>query len=107
MATAAFRARSHPKHIDFARKTCNPAQIDIIIERADQIVNVCEVKYSLEEYDLDKEEYNKLVHRRNAFIKETGIRHTPWMTLITTEGLAKGKYSEMIQSQVLLKDLFT
>lgn len=88
-------------------KTSTPsAQIDIIIERADKIVNVCEVKYSQTEYVLDKEEYDKMIRCRNAFIQETGLRHTPWLTMITTEGVARGKYSEMIQSQLCLDDLF-
>ena len=88
-------------------KTSTPAaQIDIVIERADKIVNICEVKYSHDEYNLDKEEYNKLCKRKNTFIQETSLRHTPWLTMITTEGVAQGKYSEMIQSQVKLDDLF-
>ena len=88
-------------------KTSKPAvQIDIIIERADKIVNVCEVKYSKDRYELDKEEYEKINRRRSTFIKETGLRHASWLTMITTEGLAKGMYSEMIQSQVTLDDLF-
>jgi hypothetical protein len=88
-------------------KTSKPAaQIDLIIERADKIVNVCEVKYSQDEYELDKEEYEKINYRRNTFIKETGLRHASWLTMITTEGLAKGMYSGMIQSVVRLDDLF-
>lgn len=88
-------------------KTSKPAvQIDIIIERADNIVNVCEVKHSQGEYELSKEEYEKINRRRNTFINETGLRHASWLTMITTEGLAKGMYSEMIQSQVILDDLF-
>ena len=88
-------------------KTSVPsAQIDIIIERADKIVNVCEVKYCEGSYLLDKNEYEKINLRRNTFIKETGLRHASWLTLITTEGLAKGMYTDMIQSQVKLDDLF-
>ena len=88
-------------------KTSTPAvQIDIIIERADNIVNVCEVKYAAEEYELDKDEFERINKRMNTFIKETGLRHTPWSTMITTYGLAKGKYSAMIQSQVTLDALF-
>lgn len=88
-------------------KTAKPAvQIDLIIERADKIVNVCEVKYSQDEYELDKEEYEKINRRRNTFIKETGLHHASWLTMITTEGLAKGMYSGMIQSVVTLNDLF-
>ena len=88
-------------------KTSKPAaQIDIIIERADRIVNVCEVKYSQDKYELDKEEYEKINRRRMAFINETGLRYASWLTMITTEGLSKGMYSDMIQSQVTLDDLF-
>lgn len=88
-------------------KTTTPsAQIDIIIERADKIVNICEVKYSQDEYSLNKEEYDKICKRKNVFIQETGLRHTPWLTMITTEGIARGKYTEMIQSQVRLDELF-
>lgn len=88
-------------------KTAKPAvQIDLIIERADKIVNVCEVKYSQDEYELDKDEYEKINRRRNTFIKETGLRHASWLTMITTKGLAKGMYSGMIQSVVTLDDLF-
>ena len=89
-----------------SKNTTPAAQIDIIIERADRIVNICEVKYSLDEYLLDKEEYEKLSRRKSAFMRETGLRHTPWLTMITTEGLARGKYTEAIQSQVTLDDLF-
>ena len=88
-------------------KTSTPAtQIDIIIERADRIVNVCEVKYSQEEYELTKEEYDKISKRKTTFIKETGLRHTPWTTMITTQGIATGKYTDLIQNQVTLDDLF-
>ena len=88
-------------------KIAKPAvQIDIIIERADRIVNVCEVKYSHGEYELKKDEYDKICKRSNAFIQETGLRHAPWITMITTAGVAQGKYTGMIQSQVKLDDLF-
>ena len=82
------------------------AQIDIIIERADRIINICEVKYSQTKYVLNKEEYDKICKRKNTFIQETGLQHSPWLTLITTEGIDHGKYSEMIQSYVRLDNLF-
>ena len=88
-------------------KSSTPAaQIDIVIERADRIVNICEVKYSQSPYELAKEEFDKIQNRKNTFVKETGLKHTPWITLITTEGIAPGKYSQMVQSVVVLDDLF-
>ena len=105
----------HSLHLDtistlsysWRSKTSTPAaQIDIIIERADKIINICEVKYCQGEYNLDKDEYERIKKRKNAFIQETGLRHVPWLTMITTEGVARGIYSEMIQTQVTLDDLF-
>ena len=105
----------HSLHLDtistlsysWRSKSSTPAEpIDIIIERADKIINICEVKYCQGEYNLDKDEYERINKRKNAFIQETGLRHVPWLTMITTEGVARGKYSEMIQTQVTLDDLF-
>lgn len=89
-----------------SRESVPSVQIDIIIERADGIVNVCEVKYSQGEYVLDKEEYDRIIRRKDTFIRETGLRHAPWTTLITTEGIARGKYADMIQSSITLDSLF-
>lgn len=82
------------------------AQIDIIIERADNMINLCEVKYSEHEYLLDKEEFLKIRNRVEAFRKETGTRSTILPTLITTFGLKKGMYENQIVAKVTMDDLF-
>ena len=81
-------------------------QIDIVIERADHIVNICEVKFCQQEFILDKEEYENIKHRKSTFMEETKLKHTPWTTIITTYGLARSKYTGMVQSQVIFDDLF-
>ncbi len=82
------------------------AQIDIIIDRADNVVNLCEVKYCEHEYQMDKEEYFKLTHRIEAFESETRTRSTILPTLITTFGLSRGTYSDQIPVSLTLDDLF-
>ena len=92
---------------DWRSKTSTPKnQIDLVIERADKIVNLCEIKYSQTPYFIDKNEYQKLLNWREAFSKETGLRHTPWITLIASEGLAQGMYSDIAQGFVTKDDLF-
>ena len=84
-------------------KTSKPvALIDLIIERTDKIVNEIQPR----EIRVGQGRIRKINYRRNTFIKETGLRHTSWLTMFTTEGLAKGMYSGMIQSVVRLDDLF-
>lgn len=53
---------------DWRSKTSTPgAQIDLVIERDDKIVNLCEIKYSQTPYFIDKDEYQKLLNWREAF----------------------------------------
>jgi predicted AAA+ superfamily ATPase len=82
------------------------AQIDLVIERADKIVNLCEIKYSQTPYSIDKDEYQKLLNRREAFSKETRLRHSPWITMIVSEGLSQGMYSDIAQGVVTKDELF-
>lgn len=82
------------------------AQIDIIIDRADKMINVCEVKYCQGPYSLDKAEYEKLLNRMQTFAHETETKNGLYLTMITTEGLAEGKYANNIVSQIVLDDIF-
>ncbi len=85
----------------------NPAaQIDLIIDRADGIQNICEVKYSQTAYSLTKNEYDKILNRCDGFVKETQSRKGVHITMITTFGLKENAYSSIAQNSVVLDDLF-
>lgn len=88
------------------RKDGNGAQIDIIIDRADSAINLCEVKYSKSEYVLDKEEYMKMANRLELFRMETGTKHALIPTLITTFGVKSGLYKDHVNVILTLDDLF-
>ena len=88
-------------------KTTTPAaQIDLIIDRADDMINLCEIKYSKEEYRITQEESLKMQHRMAAFQRETETRSGILLTLITTYGVAKGMYDDTAPIQLNLQDLF-
>jgi len=82
------------------------AQIDLVIDRDDQIINLCEIKYSNNEYVITKEYDLTLRRRRGLFIEETKTRKTVHDTLITTYGVKHNEYRDNIQSEVVLDDLF-
>ena len=82
------------------------AQVDLVIDRADGIIDLCEVKYSGGEYSISKEEYLKLSNRRETFRKETSTRKGVFLALITTYGLARNGYSDIANSVITLADLF-
>lgn len=82
------------------------AQMDMIIERADRVVNLCEIKCCNDEFEIDKSYDLTLRHRINML--QSGLQKTQnvHMTFITTFGVKKNKYSSIVQKEVTLDDLF-
>ena len=89
-----------------SRQSTPAAQIDLIIERADQIINVCEVKYSKALYAITASEEEKLRNRMADFEQETGVHQALHLTFITTYGLKQNAYASEVQSEVTLYALF-
>ncbi len=84
----------------------NRAQIDLLIDRSDNMINVCEMKYSLDEYVITKETDQKLQRRIRIFKKVSKTRKTIVPMYVTANGLAGNSYSRRIFSQVIGDDLF-
>ena len=82
------------------------AQIDMILERADGIINIFEVKYSDADFSLDSSEKMKLRNRIETFRSENGVKEALWPTLITTYGLHDGIYSSEFVGVLTMDDLF-
>ena len=82
------------------------AQIDLLIERRDNVINICEMKFSINEFVIDKKYDMTLRDKVESFIRTTGCKKTIQTTMITTYGVKEGKYSGTIRSQVTLDDLF-
>lgn len=85
----------------------NPgAQIDMIIDRKDDAINICEMKFSRREFKIDKKYFENLENKIETFTEETGTSKNIIMTLVTTQGLGLNQYSDIIQSQITLDNLF-
>lgn len=97
----------HTEYYSWRSKESVPAaQIDLLIERADNLVNLCEIKYSQTPYTITKEEDMRIRNRMVDFVGETGIRYGILTTLITTFGLRQNPYSSVAQVQLTMDDLF-
>jgi len=84
----------------------HPAQVDLIIERKDMMINLCEIKYSKAQYELLRDEYLKIERRIEAFRQATATRCGIIPTLITTFGLSPGAYSTNIPASLTMDNLF-
>ena len=89
-----------------SRESSSVAQIDLIIDRSDQIIHLCEMKYSSSEYIIDKSYSDKLRRRSGIFVSETKTNKAVHTTLVTTYGLIKNTYSKEIIFQLDMSDLF-
>ena len=81
-------------------------QIDLVIERADHNINLCEMKFSSGMYAIDKGYEQKLRERMSIFLAETMTRCSTRITLVTTYGVLQNKHSGIVNDEVLLDDLF-
>lgn len=82
------------------------AQIDLILERKDNVLNLCECKFVGAEYVVEKEDFEKASRQEDALAKTLSKRTIIQHVLITTFGLAKNKYSDLYKAVVTLDDLF-
>jgi len=81
-------------------------QIDLVIDRNDNVVNLCEMKFSSIEYSVSKDYSAELRRKRSAFLGNTKTRKAVVTTIVTTFGLVKNAHGMEISSQVILDDLF-
>ena len=85
----------------------NGAQIDLLIERNDRVINLCEIKYASDEFTIDKRQDENLRRKRAVFKEETKTRKTVHLTMITTYGIKHNQYRGNVQSEITANDLFT
>lgn len=83
------------------------AQIDLLFDRMDGVITVCEIKSSDSPFAIDKSYAQQLVKKVDIFKKQTRTKKQIFIAMITTRGLKQTMYSEeLISDQVTLEDLF-
>ncbi len=83
------------------------AQIDLLIDRRDQVINLCECKFSLDVFSIDKAYSEKLRSKISTFKEATKTRKAVFLTMISTYGIEKNKYANLlVQNEVTMDDLF-
>ncbi len=79
-------------------------QIDMLIDRSDNSINICEMKYYATEFELSKKEAEELRKRREFFRTKTQTKKYLMNTLITTYGLKKNEHSAGVIDKVVVID---
>ena len=81
-------------------------QIDIIIDRNDEVINICEAKFYNSPFTIDKAYAEILQHKKDVLQSKLPLSKVPHLTMITTYGIKENKYSGMVDSSITLKELF-
>ena len=82
------------------------AQIDLVLERNDQVVNLCEMKHTAAPFEITDEYDRRLMIKREVYRKETGTASAIHLTMVSAHGLKENANANDIQSVVTQDDLF-
>jgi uncharacterized protein len=82
------------------------AQIDLLLDRKDYCINICEMKFSTEGYTITKKYSEELVQKKKVFIDKMKPKKTVFITMITTYGVVPNAYTKgIVQSELTMDAL--
>ncbi len=82
------------------------AQIDFVMQRADGVTDICEMKYSSGVFTIDKDYAKNLQNKLDAYQERSKDKRTLHLVLVTTNGVAHNSHFNMVQKEVVMDDLF-
>lgn len=82
------------------------SQIDLLIVRNDQVINMCEMKYAGSEYEINRADDENIRRKIDNLIRETKTKCAIHPTIVTVYGLVDNAYAREIQSVITLDDLY-
>ncbi len=83
------------------------AQIDLLIDRRDGVINLCEMKFSDGEFTIDKKYAQELKNKLEVFGRVTATRKSLFLTLVTTYGVTPNDYqANLLQNSVTVDALY-
>jgi len=83
------------------------AQIDLLLDRRDKVINLCEMKYSESEFTIDKTYATTLENKRDVFRSQTKTKKSIFLTFVTTFGITNNEYAKrLIQNSITMNAMF-
>lgn len=89
------------------KKSAKGAQIDLLIDRDDNVINLCEMKFYNGEFTIDKNYASDINRKVNVFKESTKTKKNIFVTFITTYGLEVNQYkNQIVQNELTADHLF-
>lgn len=86
--------------------TNGSAQVDLIINRDDPTINLCEMKFTLKPFHIDSRYEDNLRNKLETLANATGRKKSIQITMVTASGLDKASHKGIVSNEVVLDDLF-
>ena len=91
----------------FPKEDLPGAQIDLIIDRKDGCINICEMKFSIDSFLITKKYFTELENKLKVFRTQTHTKKTLLLTMITTFGVKENEYKNLaVQNEISMGALF-
>ena len=103
LGISGVRTREYPW---VSERTAGGAQIDLVIERADGITNLCEMKYTNAPFGITAGYELSLLNKLRVYQEETGTTQALKMVMVLTAGVAGVAHTEHVSRVITLDDLF-
>ena len=84
----------------------NGTQIDLLIDRSDDVINLCEMKFTKAPFKIDANYDADLQNKRARFVERTHTQKAVHLTMVCAQGLVRNSYADEIQNVVEGNDLF-
>lgn len=94
------------KYLGDKEKKIKGVQIDLLIDRSDGIIDLCEIKDYKNPFSISEEYSRELKRRRDVFTAVTGTKSAVHTVMIAADGLVQNEQLTQIQNEISLDDLF-
>ena len=89
-----------------SEKRSGGAQADLVIDRKDGVINLCEMKFTSAPFAIGPKYEDELRNKISLFKEETETKSSVHLTMVTVDGVRRNEHSGIVQSEVTLDDLF-
>ncbi len=85
----------------------NGAHIDLLLDRSDDTIHICDIKFSVNQFVIDKRYSQVLQQKINAFRESTPSSKGLLITFITTYGVSDNEYKvQLVDNEIKMDPLF-
>ena len=83
------------------------AQVDLLIDRKDDVINVCEIKYTQDEYSISASYEKELIQKLEVLRKESKTKKSLFLTMISFGGIKNNAHKNVVTCELTGEDLFS